>query len=525
MGWSKGKGLGANLDGQLDFIKVSHKGDQKGVGFKDRDDQWTSHESNFNNLLNSFKSTENSDEETQEVLVHGFKNDDKIPQNDKVEEKIELFSGVSLEEQSKKSRARVHYKKFTRGKDLSRYSEKDLANIFGKKSFQCSAEADRIAAERSYNENSSKENPNIGITTIETGMTINDYFKNKMKRSKSNNFVENASNEVREESVVEDVSLTKKEKKKKSKKLKSSELSRQNSEINETTADVEDQLPSGNKRKRDDDNGEVAHQPKRKKNEKTINQVNINDNESDRHLKQPLSTSKKSKKTRKVKDCDTTLAVDETSESPKTDTNIVGDCAADNGINIETVQPPRKSKSKRKHEASTNTDCSNHEFVEVQSSSKSKNKTSDTINGIDTEKVEPAKESKKKKEIKSCDTHDVLVTPTNQNSTSSIASSKKTEDPSEAITDNIYEIRRYRAEIFRYVDLRAFPGSTLCDIPGYGYSSDITLKIVDKGNENQLINTLWNDAVDKYANVDKKKKKKKFVEHIGDLKKKNIFQI
>ena len=119
MGWSQGKGLGANEDGSQNFIQVKYKNDVGGIGFEHRDDQWTEHESVFNSLLQKLSTDKTDNSETTTEATQDPKS---------------ALSGESLEVKSKQSRARVHYQKFTRGKDLTRYSEKDLANIFGKKS-------------------------------------------------------------------------------------------------------------------------------------------------------------------------------------------------------------------------------------------------------------------------------------------------------------------------------------------------------------------------------------------------------
>lgn len=115
MGWSKGNGLGKDQKGNVDFIQIRYKNNPNGLGYDGlKDNQWTQNESQFDNLLKSLQtdSTSNSNSADEQL---------------KTEKK-------SLEEKSKSSKVRVHYKKFTRGKDVHKYSAKDLANILGKKS-------------------------------------------------------------------------------------------------------------------------------------------------------------------------------------------------------------------------------------------------------------------------------------------------------------------------------------------------------------------------------------------------------
>lgn len=129
MGWKKGNGLGRNQQGSSDFIQVRYKNNSNGLGFDGlKDNQWTETEANFDSLLKNLNSQSNSNSNSSDEV------DLKKP-------------AKSLEEMSKKSRARVHYKKFTRGKDVFKYSEKDLANILGKKSLKEEEKKEEVVQE------------------------------------------------------------------------------------------------------------------------------------------------------------------------------------------------------------------------------------------------------------------------------------------------------------------------------------------------------------------------------------------
>ncbi|PSN51082.1 hypothetical protein C0J52_01500 [Blattella germanica] len=155
MGWKAGKGLGANEQGITEHIKVSYKSDNKCIGYKEHGDEWVQQQSQFEDFLSELNASH------------------------KKETSIEDEQGNnSLEQRSRQSKARVHYHKFTRGKDLSNYSKHDLACIIGVK---------KPKAEIDGRINDSKEEPRVGgvdnsfgVTTIHSG-SMSDYFNKKNK--------------------------------------------------------------------------------------------------------------------------------------------------------------------------------------------------------------------------------------------------------------------------------------------------------------------------------------------------------
>ncbi|KAL1122249.1 hypothetical protein AAG570_003654 [Ranatra chinensis] len=109
MGWSPGKGLGASEQGMTDVLRVTYKNDTKGFGCKDKE-EWLKQQEEFRCLLAKLSGSE-------EAGIHN--------------QLKPIEKSQSLEKRSQESRTRVHYRKFTRGKDLSRYTAKDLSCIVG----------------------------------------------------------------------------------------------------------------------------------------------------------------------------------------------------------------------------------------------------------------------------------------------------------------------------------------------------------------------------------------------------------
>ncbi|XP_076659340.1 uncharacterized protein LOC143362758 [Halictus rubicundus] len=183
MGWTSGKGLGANEQGMTEHVRVSFKNDASGIGYKndDLDKAWTEHQDGFNSFLQKLQKSQ----------------DDNVVQAEEVKTDI---SENSLELKSKQSRARVHYHKFVRGKDVKRYSSKDLANIFGQKELNRSKKNknnENIDQKNVYSDPLGEQINRGGVITINGG-NMADYFSKK-----NQNFSLTSKRKKRQESTSE----------------------------------------------------------------------------------------------------------------------------------------------------------------------------------------------------------------------------------------------------------------------------------------------------------------------------------
>jgi len=137
MGWLEGKGLGSSQQGISNPIKLRANGGSKGLGHSgSSDDAWTVHNDDFAALLTALN-------KTSPAVSPG--------------EASSSTKSKSLEESSKMSRARVHYHRFTRGKDLSKRSSEDIECILGKRKKQNRPSFDAVAVEIEQRPENSEE--------------------------------------------------------------------------------------------------------------------------------------------------------------------------------------------------------------------------------------------------------------------------------------------------------------------------------------------------------------------------------
>ncbi|KAM8825780.1 PIN2/TERF1-interacting telomerase inhibitor 1 [Synchiropus picturatus] len=295
MGWSKGKGLGKSEQGCTDHLKVKLKNNNHGLGATaSYEDNWIAHQDDFNELLAQLNS------------CHG-------QNSSSTEAQSEEQRSFSLEEKSKTSKKRVHYMKFTKGKDLSSRSETDLNCIFGKR-----AKSSRDSEQEGGSRDSPCEEETPADTesitkTVTSTLTMQEYFAQRMaslKKARAEGAPCEASSPVQTSDPEPDE--PKKKKKKKKKRTEAAEVEGTEDSCGQVIA--EDEQPSKKKKKRrkneDDTATEIScatsgveencdEAPPSKKKKKKKQNENMNEQMNGHELTESLTEKSKKKKKKK----------------------------------------------------------------------------------------------------------------------------------------------------------------------------------------------------------------------------------
>lgn len=421
LGWSEGKGLGKREDGMSAPILPKHKQDAEGFGYAgEKDDHWTQHDQDFNQLLKSL-------------------NGEEAP----AESEVDLMKMKSLEEKSKNSRARVHYKKFTRGKDLSRASEKDLANIFGKKTLdevnnQTVVAEVQVEKEIQEDEQDRDESKVMGLTTIKATMSVQDYFKSKMQEKLG---LTKANPAIDQEPAAETEEAPSKKKSKKSKR----------------SIDLDETVAADPSSEEVVDNGEELSKKKKKKSKskdevsETVQESNLSNGVEEEEPEKEEPPKKKSKKEKRSKIVQEELSLDETETNKKKSKKEKSQqLEHDQPLAVEKpLEEPAEQPVKKK-------------------SKKNKRKRSD-------EEVDST--SQQTEEIPASSSEEVLAEAFAEGGDAGIKKKKKnTEEAPVAPSVEEDEITcRVKVSVLKQLDDSGFPGSNFADIVGYGLSQEVKL--------------------------------------------------
>jgi len=154
MGWEEGKGLGSDMSGQTEHIKVFQKSNNLGIGAtKKTMDNWLDNTNAFTELLKKLN----------ERVESGNVSDDD---SSKDEKKPIAYGRL------------YHRKKFLRNKQVSNYDKENLNMILGVKS--SSNTATPITSD-DENEKSKKSSDNDSLKVKVQEISTKDYFANKKK--------------------------------------------------------------------------------------------------------------------------------------------------------------------------------------------------------------------------------------------------------------------------------------------------------------------------------------------------------
>jgi len=149
MGWSEGRGLGANEDGNLTHVSIKKKFSNSGIGEENNSgDNWLKGAFEFGNLLKRLNTDNNAaaPEVTEKKTV------------------------------TNNSKRRHLYQKRLASRDASGYSKEDMAQILGTDQLQ---PQEKVEEEETWSESEDEDMPFLKKTT----MSVTDYF---MKKGEAN---------------------------------------------------------------------------------------------------------------------------------------------------------------------------------------------------------------------------------------------------------------------------------------------------------------------------------------------------
>jgi Pin2-interacting protein X1 len=265
LGWVEGQGLGLNNQGMVENIKLKANYTQKGIGAdtNDSDRTWIQHHDEFSFLLeklNAKKAAKLSEKEEESEESDEEEDDPKLKKL--CEDTLIVLSNnsKSLEERSKATKTRIHYK-FTQMKDITRYSEKDKSAVIGVGLKSKTKEEDGDSKEESPDKNETFKTTFEEPAAVKNSeVSVNDYFAAKMAKfyAKKTGTVVEEKIEIFEENTIivkgevneEAERLRRKDEKKALKKAKLEANVEILNEVEETTTvEVEDEEERRRKKK------------------------------------------------------------------------------------------------------------------------------------------------------------------------------------------------------------------------------------------------------------------------------------